>query len=190
MLRLSKKTLLALEAVVDVAYNARPDPVQSKEITKRQGIPQRYLEQVMQQLVREGVLKGVRGPRGGYRLARERRRITVGEIVRIVGAMEAADDARDEAKAAARESRQEAVAGTGSGNGALNGSGHNSGETPEPQAVNGGSPLGEQVVRPMWDAFQSEMMDKLNAITIDDLCREAESKDIKPASQAGMDFTI
>ena len=74
MLRLSKKTLLALEAVVDVAYNARPDPVQSKEITKRQGIPQRYLEQVLQQLVREGVLKGVRGPRGGYRLARARRR--------------------------------------------------------------------------------------------------------------------
>jgi len=92
MLRLSKKTWLALEAVVDVAINARPDPVQSKEITKRQGIPQRYLEQVMQQLVHAGILKGVRGPRGGYRLARERRRITVGEVVRVVGAMESVDD--------------------------------------------------------------------------------------------------
>ncbi len=48
MLRLSRKTMLALEAVLDVAYNARPDPVQSKDITARQGIPQRYLEQVMQ----------------------------------------------------------------------------------------------------------------------------------------------
>ena len=57
-----------------------------KDITRRLGIPQRYLEQVMQQLVREGVLKGVRGPRGGYTLARERRRITVAEIVRIVDA--------------------------------------------------------------------------------------------------------
>jgi len=178
MLRLSKKTLLALEAVVDVAYNARPDPVQSKEITKRQGIPQRYLEQVMQQLVREGVLKGVRGPRGGYRLARERRRITVGEIVRVVGAMEAADDARDEAKAAARESRS-----------SLNGAADTSAVSESENGI-GGSPLGEQVVRPMWDNFQAEMMDKLNAITIDDLCREAETKDIKPATQAGMDFTI
>ena len=92
MLRLSKKTWLALEAVVDVAINARPDPVQSKEITKRQGIPQRYLEQVMQQLVHAGILKGVRGPRGGYTLARERRRIAVGEVVRVVGAMEASDE--------------------------------------------------------------------------------------------------
>ena len=92
--------------------------------------------------------------------------------------MEAADDARDEAKAAARESRSN-----------LNGTG----EAPtsaEIETGNGGSPLGEQVVRPMWDSFQAEMMDKLNAITIDDLCREAETKDIKPASQAGMDFTI
>lgn len=83
MLRLSKKTWLALEAVVDIAINARPDPVQSKEITARQGIPQRYLEQVMQQLVHAGILKGVRGPRGGYELARERRRISVAEIARV-----------------------------------------------------------------------------------------------------------
>ncbi|MDX5359959.1 MAG: Rrf2 family transcriptional regulator [Alphaproteobacteria bacterium] len=87
-MRLSRKTLHAIEAVVDVAYNARPEPVQSKEITRRQGIPQRYLEQVMQQLVHAGILKGVRGPRGGYTLARERRRITVGEVVRVVQADE------------------------------------------------------------------------------------------------------
>ncbi len=92
MLKLSRKTILALEAVVDVAYNARPEPVQAKEITKRLGIPQRYLEQVMQHLVHEGVLKGVRGPRGGYRLARERRRITVGEVVRLVSELESAMD--------------------------------------------------------------------------------------------------
>ena len=84
MLRLSKKMLFALEAVVDIAYNAGSDPVQSKEITRRQGIPQRYLEQVMRRLVHAGILKGVRGPRGGYRLARERRRVTVGQIARVV----------------------------------------------------------------------------------------------------------
>jgi Rrf2 family protein len=88
MLKLSRKTLYALEAVVDIAYNARSEPVQSKEITLRQGIPQRYLEQVMQHLVRAGILKGVRGPRGGYLLARERRRISAGDIVRVIGALE------------------------------------------------------------------------------------------------------
>jgi Rrf2 family protein len=93
MLKLSRKTMLALEAVIDIAFNARPEPVQAKEITARQGVPQRYLEQVMQQLVRAGVLKCVRGPRGGYRLARERRRISIGDVVRVA---EAIDDGEAE----------------------------------------------------------------------------------------------
>ena len=88
MLTLSRKSLLALEAVVDVALHARPDPVQAREITKRQGVPQRYLEQVMQALVRANILRGVRGPRGGYRLARERRRISVREIITIIDALD------------------------------------------------------------------------------------------------------
>ena len=96
MLRLSKKMLYAIEAVLDIAYHAGNEPVQSRDITARQGIPRRYLEQALQQLVRENVLIGVRGPRGGYRLARERRRITVGDIVRVVRKMEANDALNDE----------------------------------------------------------------------------------------------
>ncbi len=92
MLRLSRKTLFAIEAVLDIAYHAGSEPVQSREITRRQGIPRRYLEQALQNLVRHGVLVGVRGPRGGYRLARERRRISVGEIVRVVRTSETSED--------------------------------------------------------------------------------------------------
>lgn len=92
MLALPSKTLYALEAVVDIAYNARPHPVRSQDITARQGIPARYLEPVLQQLVRAGILRGVRGPRGGYRLARERRRISVADVVQVVAGGEAADD--------------------------------------------------------------------------------------------------
>ncbi|MEE9316716.1 MAG: Rrf2 family transcriptional regulator [Rhodospirillales bacterium] len=89
MLRLSKKMLFAIEAVLDIAYHAGPEPVQSRDITRRQKIPRRYLEQALQHLVRQGLLVGVRGPRGGYRLARERRRISIGDIVRVVRDMEA-----------------------------------------------------------------------------------------------------
>jgi Rrf2 family protein len=96
VLHCSRKTRLALEAVLDIAYNARPDPVQSRDVTARLGIPQRYLEQVMQHLVRTGVLKGVRGPRGGYTLARERRRITVGEVIRAVDELERAEEDQEE----------------------------------------------------------------------------------------------
>ena len=92
MLRLSKKLLFAIEAVVDIAYHAGPAPVRSNDISRRQGIPRRYLEQVLQQLVHKGILSGQRGPRGGYRLARERRRISIGEIIRIVRELEGASD--------------------------------------------------------------------------------------------------
>ena len=151
MLRLSKKMLFALEAVVDIAYNAGSDPVQSKEITRRQGIPQRYLEQVMQRLVRAGILKGVRGPRGGYRLARERRRITVGEIARIVYDL------------------AETEAGLG-----------------YPSA----SPLAQQVVQPMWRELQDGLMNQLDAITIEDLCRRAHDRGVETESRTRLDFTI
>lgn len=95
MLRLPKKLLFAIEAVLDIAYNAGPQPVQSRDITARQGIPRRYLEQVLQSLVRAGILAGVRGPRGGYRLARERRRITVGDITRVVAQIENGETAEE-----------------------------------------------------------------------------------------------
>ncbi len=95
MLRLSKKLLFAIEAVVDIAYHAGPGPVRSTDISRRQGIPRRYLEQVLQELVRKSILSGQRGPRGGYRLARERRRITIGEIVRVVRDLEGAGDSAD-----------------------------------------------------------------------------------------------
>lgn len=92
MLRLTKKLLFGIEAVLDIAYNAKARPVQASAITKRQGIPKRYLEQVLQALVRAGVLAGQRGPKGGYRLARPAEGITISEIVRIVRTIEVAPD--------------------------------------------------------------------------------------------------
>jgi len=92
MIRLTKKLLFAIEAVLDIAYNGTGAPVRSSEITEREGIPRRYLEPVLQELVREGILVGIRGPSGGYRLARERRRISIGDIVRTVRGLETAED--------------------------------------------------------------------------------------------------
>ncbi len=54
-------------------------------------MPPRHLETLLQGLVHAKILKGVRGPRGGYELARERRRITLGEIVRTAVSLSTAD---------------------------------------------------------------------------------------------------
>lgn len=79
---LSRRSLLAIAAVVDVALHARPAPVPAKLMAGRLGLPPRHLETLLQALVHAGILKGVRGPRGGYELARERRRITAADIAR------------------------------------------------------------------------------------------------------------
>ena len=84
--------LFAIEAVVDIAYHAGSQPVQSQDITRRQGIPRRYLEQALQKLVRAEILTGLRGPRGGYNLARERRRISIGDIVHVMRNTNQTDD--------------------------------------------------------------------------------------------------
>lgn len=85
---LPRKGLLAIAAVIDVALHARGQPVAAKALASRHRLPPRHLEPVLQALVRQGVLKGVRGPRGGYELAREPRRITAQDILRAIGTME------------------------------------------------------------------------------------------------------
>ena len=151
MLRLSKKMLFAIEAVLDIAYHAGAGPVQSREITRRQGIPRRYLEQALQHLVRKGLLLGVRGPRGGYRLARERRRISIGDIVRVVREMEAPNNLIE--------------------------------DTP-------GSALGHEVVRPLWLELQNDLMDRLDVLSVDDLCNRANQAGITSEGRQNLDFTI
>ncbi len=95
MPRLSKKTRFAIEAVLDVAFYVGEHPVRSGDITERQRIPKRYLEQVLQHLVRAGILNGKRGPRGGYRLGRDRVNITLGEVVRVVRNLEVETEPSD-----------------------------------------------------------------------------------------------
>jgi Rrf2 family protein len=74
--------MLAIAAVVDVALNARDYPISARKLAARHGLPPRHLEPVLQALVHQGIFSGMRGPRGGYQLSRERRRITVADILR------------------------------------------------------------------------------------------------------------
>jgi Rrf2 family transcriptional regulator, iron-sulfur cluster assembly transcription factor len=89
---LPRKGLLAIAAVVDVALNARDRPVSAKALAARHGLPPRHLEPVLQALVHDGILRGVRGPHGGYALARERDHIGIDEIVRAAATVRDEDD--------------------------------------------------------------------------------------------------
>src|SRR5207302_1105047 len=98
---LPRKGLLAIAAVVDVALNARERPVSARKLAARHNLPSRHLEPVLQALVHEGIFHGFRGPRGRYQLARERKRISVGDSLREDGTVEEEDEA--DALARARE---------------------------------------------------------------------------------------
>ena len=84
LFKIQKRIIYAIEAVLDIALNAGVNPVQNVAIATRQGIPKRYLEQTLQILVKNNILVASRGPRGGYRLAKERRKIKILDIIKSV----------------------------------------------------------------------------------------------------------
>jgi Rrf2 family protein len=82
--RLSAKGEYAIKALLDLALCAGEELRPIQDIAGRQGIPQRYLEQVLLQLKRAGFLVSRRGSAGGYRLACPADQITVGAVLRAV----------------------------------------------------------------------------------------------------------
>ena len=83
----SPRGRLALAAVVAIATKAGPQPMPASTLTGLLGVGRRALEIDLQALARAGVLRGARGPTGGYRLARPAREIAVAEIVRAAEAL-------------------------------------------------------------------------------------------------------
>jgi Rrf2 family protein len=86
-MRVSAKAEYAIRAVLDLAMHQAdrgPTLVPIQDVARRQGIPARYLEQVLLQLKRAGFLQSKRGSTGGYRLARPPDRVSVGEVLRVV----------------------------------------------------------------------------------------------------------
>lgn len=77
----SAKTEYGLVALIDLAAaHASGERVQTGEICRRHGMPERYLEQMLTALRKAGFLVSVRGPRGGYQLTRSPELITVAEV--------------------------------------------------------------------------------------------------------------
>lgn len=70
--------------MVDLAANENKSLIALKEIAKRQDISEKYLEQIVTQLNRAGLVKSVRGAQGGYSLSRAPEEITVGDVLRVV----------------------------------------------------------------------------------------------------------
>ena len=83
-MRISAKGEYAIKAMLDLAMQRGRPLVPIQEIAARQGIPQRYLEQVLLALKRAGLLTSKRGSTGGYHLTKAPDEITIGAVLRAV----------------------------------------------------------------------------------------------------------
>ncbi len=82
-MRISTKGRYALRLMLDLATNHTGEPIRLKDVAKRQGISEKYLEQIISILNKAGFVRSIRGPQGGYTLARRPEEYTVGMILRL-----------------------------------------------------------------------------------------------------------
>jgi len=144
-MKISTKSRYGLRAVFDIAYYSAGLSTQVKEISARQAISPRYIEQIFQKLKKAGIIKSTRGPSGGYYLAKKFDEISVGDIVR------------------ATEGAIHLVHCTG-------------------PAKNGRKTcdrIQQCVVRDVWTEATDRLMTYLNSVTLQDLCKEAQSKGVE-----------
>ncbi|HVN22889.1 MAG TPA: Rrf2 family transcriptional regulator [Syntrophorhabdales bacterium] len=84
MLKITADTDCGVMALFDIAYHSGGSLTQTKEIAARQGLSEGHIEQVFQRLKRARLVRSLRGPAGGYHLARADVEITIGDVVRAV----------------------------------------------------------------------------------------------------------
>ena len=82
-MRLSTQSRYGVRAIFDIAYHSAGLETQVKDISRRQGISQRYLEQIFQKLRRAGIVGSKRGPSGGYFLGKKPEDITLADVIRV-----------------------------------------------------------------------------------------------------------
>ena len=82
-MKLSTRSRYGARILVDLARNRNQGPVQIGEISKRQDISVKYLEQLIRPLKKAKLVSSVRGPKGGHLLAEKPENITLGQIVRL-----------------------------------------------------------------------------------------------------------
>ena len=82
-MRISTKGRYALRLMLDLASNNTGEPIRLKDVARRQGISDKYLEQIISVLNKAGFVRSVRGPMGGYSLANDPADYTVGMILRL-----------------------------------------------------------------------------------------------------------
>lgn len=83
-MKISTKGRYGIKALIDLVMNSENESVTLKTISERQNISERYLEQIFSALRKSGIIIGRKGAQGGYTLAKDPKKITISEILRVL----------------------------------------------------------------------------------------------------------
>jgi Rrf2 family protein len=162
-MRLTSKTAYGVQALYDMAFHGGGRPVQAREVSERQRIPLRYLEQILQELRRAGLVEGKRGPGGGYALSRKPEEVRLGEVVTALdGPIESLVSFED------------------AGNGEARGRSRRRTRKPD----------GTEVVAGMWRELAVQLSGMLAGITLQDLVARAEALGVARATAGSQMYFI
>ena len=167
-MRLSTRSTYGIRALVELAFASGRGPVSAAHIATRQNLSVAYLEQLLHRLKKQGLVRSVRGPRGGYVLAKEPPRVTMGELVRILDGVEETRNGRS---------------GDGYARSVANGKTGGSRVRPDARERGGASRADARgmqrhaqcVAQAVWRCVHERIMQSLDGVTLEDLCDDVKA---------------
>ena len=161
-MRLSTRSTYGMRALVELALAAGHGPISATLIAKRQGLPIAYLEQLLHRLKRQGVVSSVRGPRGGYVLAKEAQRITMADVVGVL-------DGHAERWNGVRQGAWP------NGHAPLGSGGRQKGNRGLSRASRDIQHHAQGIARAVWRCVYERLAQSLSEVTLQDLCDEVRA---------------
>ena len=155
-MKLSTRSTYGLRALVELALAGGRAPVSAALIAKRQDLSVAYLEQLLHRLKKQGLVSSVRGPRGGYVLAKDPGRITMSEVVQILDGANGMPNgkARNGARRASSRSRVSLA------------------RDPHRRA--------QRIAQVVWQCVHERLAQSLSEVTLQDLCDAVRTQTGEP----------
>ena len=165
-MKLSTRSTYGMRALVELALVGGHGPLSASVIAQRQALSVAYLEQILHRLKRHGLIRSVRGPRGGYVLAHASERITMAEVVHILDGNNGRGNGRS---------------GSTGKNGAASVRTDNGADTRAGRRTKSAAPdHAKWIAEAVWRCVHERLTQSLGAVTLQDLCDEVHAIAGKP----------
>ena len=149
-MKLSTRSTYGMRALVELALAAGHGPLSAAHIAKRQDLSVAYLEQLLHRLKKHGLVSSLRGPRGGYVLAKDPADITMSEVVRVLDGSNGASNGKT--RDAARRASAKLT-----------------------NVARDAHRRSQRIAHAVWQSVNERLTQSLDAVTLQDLCDEVRS---------------